>query len=156
MLLQSVAERSQDTLFDVLQVGLPAVVIHVPFARNPGPSDGAGGAADPDQESDEAFNVLGWDCHADNLTKVLTGVKLFDILGIVNTKTCTTREAAKAVGITRATLQAWIAKGKLKAPRTQLLDGRAMRLWKQSDIAALRRVKAKVYMKEMGRPRKKA
>ena len=72
----------------------------------------------------------------------------------MSAETYTTKEAAEAVGITRVTLQAWISKRKLKAPRTQLLKGRAVRLWTQSDIAALRRVKAKIYMKELGRPRK--
>lgn len=69
-------------------------------------------------------------------------------------ETYTTEQAAKAVGITRATLQAWIAKRKLKAPRTRLLGGHAVRLWTESDIATLRRAKEKIYMKEMGRPRK--
>jgi excisionase family DNA binding protein len=74
----------------------------------------------------------------------------------VTEKAYTTREAAKAVGITRVTLQAWIAKGKLKAPQMRIVDGRAVRLWTASDMAALRRVKAKVYMKQMGRPKKSA
>jgi len=73
----------------------------------------------------------------------------------VSLKTCTTQQAAKAVGITRATLQAWISKGKLKAPRTRLVDGHAVRLWTDSDIARLRVVKGRIYRKEMGRPKKK-
>jgi excisionase family DNA binding protein len=65
-----------------------------------------------------------------------------------------TQQAAEAVGITRATLQAWIAKRKIKAPRTQLRDGHAVRLWTDSDVARLRQVKKQIYRKEMGRPPK--
>jgi excisionase family DNA binding protein len=72
----------------------------------------------------------------------------------VSRETYTTGEAAEAVGITRVTLQAWIAKGKLKAPRTKLLKGHAVRLWTKADVAALRRVKDKIYRQEMGRPKK--
>jgi len=84
----------------------------------------------------------------------LTVVKIFGSLAFVSAETYTTEQAAKAVGITRATLQAWIAKRKLKAPRTRLLSGHAVRLWTESDLATLRRAKEKIYMKEMGRPRK--
>jgi excisionase family DNA binding protein len=73
----------------------------------------------------------------------------------VSSKTYTTGEAAEAVDITRQTLQAWISKGKLEAPKTQLRDGRAVRLWTESDVAQLRKVKHEIYLKEMGRPPKK-
>lgn len=69
-------------------------------------------------------------------------------------KTYTTGQAAAAVKITRQTLQAWIAKGKLNAPETQLRDGRAVRLWTESDVARLRKVRSELYRKEMGRPSK--
>ena len=72
----------------------------------------------------------------------------------MTTRTYTTGQAADAVKITRQTLQAWIAKGKLKAPDTQLRDGRAVRLWTVSDVARLRKVKSEVYRKELGRPSK--
>jgi excisionase family DNA binding protein len=64
----------------------------------------------------------------------------------------TTTEAAKAVGITRATLQDWIKRGKFRAPRTQLRNGHAVRLWTDSNIARLRAVKKKIYNK-VGRPK---
>lgn len=67
-------------------------------------------------------------------------------------KTYTTQQAADAVKITRQTLQAWIAKGKVDAPETQLREGRAVRLWTASDVARLRKVKSELYRKEMGRP----
>jgi excisionase family DNA binding protein len=73
----------------------------------------------------------------------------------VSPKTFTTGQAADEVEITRQTLQTWISKGKLKAPKTQLRNGRAVRLWTESDVAQLRRVKKEIYLKEMGRPRKK-
>jgi excisionase family DNA binding protein len=66
-----------------------------------------------------------------------------------------TGDAAKAVGITRATLQAWIASGKIEAPKAQDLGKLRVRLWSESDVARLRRAKEKIYMKEMGRPKKK-
>jgi excisionase family DNA binding protein len=63
----------------------------------------------------------------------------------------TTGEAAKAVGISRASLQVWIAAGTIRAPKTQLVNGRAVRLWSAEDIERLRAVKAKVYRKGRGR-----
>jgi excisionase family DNA binding protein len=69
-------------------------------------------------------------------------------------KTYTTGQAAKAVGITRATLQAWIAKGKLKVPSTEVVNGHAVRLWSESDVSRLRQAKREIYRKEMGRPPK--
>jgi excisionase family DNA binding protein len=67
----------------------------------------------------------------------------------------TTEQAAKAVRITRATLQAWITKGKFKAPEVRLRNGRAVRLWTAEDIRKLREAKRRLYRKEMGRPPKK-
>jgi len=69
-------------------------------------------------------------------------------------KTCTTGQAAKAVGITRVTLQAWIAKRKLKPPNTEVVNGHAVRLWTEIDVSRLRQVKREIYRKEMGRPPK--
>jgi excisionase family DNA binding protein len=69
-------------------------------------------------------------------------------------KTYTTREAAKAVGITRATLQSWISSGKVKAPKPRLRNGVGVRVWTQSDVARLGRVKEKIYRKGRGRKKK--
>jgi excisionase family DNA binding protein len=66
----------------------------------------------------------------------------------VSSKTYTTREAAEAVGITRATLQAWIAAGKLKAPRVQKLGKAVARLWTSADVSRLRSRKAEIYGKK--------
>ena len=73
----------------------------------------------------------------------------------MSSKVYSTGDAAKAVGITRATLQAWISKGKIKAPKAQDLGKIRVRLWTESDVAQLRREKKRLYKKEMGRPRKK-
>jgi excisionase family DNA binding protein len=70
-------------------------------------------------------------------------------------KTYSTGDAAKAVGITRATLQAWIASGKIEAPEAQDLGKVRVRLWSESDVVRLRSAKKKLYMKELGRPKKK-
>ena len=71
-------------------------------------------------------------------------------------RTYTTQQAADAVSITRATLQAWIKRRKLKAPATRLRNGHAVRLWSEADVSQLRRVKDRIYLKEMGRPPKRA
>ena len=66
-------------------------------------------------------------------------------------KTCTTQEAADAVGITRATLQDWIKK-KVAAPKLQRLGKVGVRLWTSSDVARLKAVKKEIYQEK--RPRK--
>ena len=68
----------------------------------------------------------------------------------------TTAEAAKAVGISRATLQDWIKRGKFRAPQTQLRNGHAVRLWTDSDVDRLRTMKKKIYNQEVGRPKKES
>lgn len=70
-------------------------------------------------------------------------------------KTYTTEEAASAVKISRATLQVWIAAGKISGPPVQIVEGKAVRLWKSEDIARLRTVKASIYRKGRGRRPKK-
>jgi excisionase family DNA binding protein len=70
----------------------------------------------------------------------------------VSSKTYTTKQAADAAGITRATLQAWIASGKFEAPAIQVRNGRAVRLWTPSDVAKLKAVKKEIYQEK--RPQK--
>jgi excisionase family DNA binding protein len=65
-------------------------------------------------------------------------------------KRITTRIAAKTTGISRATLQAWISTGTIRAPKLQIVDGVAVRVWKDTDLARLRAVKEKVYCKGRG------
>jgi len=70
-------------------------------------------------------------------------------------KAYTTREAAKAAGISRVTLQAWIKSGRVRAPEPTEFGGASARLWSDSDVARLRVVKQKTYLKTRGRPPKK-
>jgi excisionase family DNA binding protein len=63
----------------------------------------------------------------------------------------TTQEAAKTVGISRATLQAWIAAGKVRAPKVQIIHGVAARIWKEPDLKRLSAAKVKLYRKGRGR-----
>jgi excisionase family DNA binding protein len=69
-------------------------------------------------------------------------------------KAYTTGEAAKEVGITRATLQAWIRRGKITAPKPTFRGAVGVRLWTELAITRLRRQKEKIYKKELGRPPK--
>jgi excisionase family DNA binding protein len=67
----------------------------------------------------------------------------------------TTKEAAAKVGITRATLQAWIKAKKIKPPEPTLEGARAKRLWSASSVNGLRAAKKKIYWKGQGRPKAK-
>jgi excisionase family DNA binding protein len=70
-------------------------------------------------------------------------------------KLCTTREAAAAVGITRATVQAWIAKKKIRAPKPTVFGNVTVRMWTEADVKSLRLAKEKLYRKGRGRPKPK-
>jgi len=67
----------------------------------------------------------------------------------------TTKEAAAKVGITRATLQAWIKAKKITPPKPTLDGARSKRLWSESNVVRLRKAKERLYWKGQGRPRKK-
>jgi len=73
---------------------------------------------------------------------------------LVRPKTYTTREAAEAAGITRATLQDWIKKGKFAAPKLQKVGKIGARLWTASDVARLKAAKKEIYQEQNHRPRK--
>jgi excisionase family DNA binding protein len=79
-------------------------------------------------------------------------VKTVVIMQAMRPKTYTTVEAAKAVGITRATLQDWIKKKKFAAPRLQRLGNISVRLWTVSDVSRLKAVKNEIYQEK--RPKK--
>jgi excisionase family DNA binding protein len=66
-------------------------------------------------------------------------------------KLYTTKEAAAAVGITRATVQAWIAAKKFRAPKVTVIGYVTARMWTKSDIAKLRLAKQKLYLRGRGR-----
>lgn len=53
-------------------------------------------------------------------------------------KLYTTAEAARRVGVSRQTVQAWIAMGKIKGP--ELILPVHIRLWSKEDIAQLKKV----------------
>lgn len=57
----------------------------------------------------------------------------------MGSKLVTTAEAAKIIGISRQSLQAWIAAG-VDAPE---MIGGNVRLWSPADIAKLKRVKVR-------------
>ena len=59
-------------------------------------------------------------------------------------KLYTTVQVAEIAGIPRATLQFWIASGKLAVPEVQLRDGKAVRLWTDADIKRARNLKGKL------------
>jgi len=70
-------------------------------------------------------------------------------------KTFTTAQAAKLIGISRATLHAWISRGKVRAPKPTQFGPGTVRRWSEKDIATLRAAKRKLYRANMGRPRKR-
>jgi len=70
----------------------------------------------------------------------------------MGSKSYTTAEAADIIGVTRATLQAWIMKGLVKPTAIQVRFGKSpARLWTDSDIARLRRTQEGI---KVGRPKK--
>ncbi len=59
-------------------------------------------------------------------------------------RTYTTREAAKLIGVSRQTLQAWIAAGKIKAPSSTSVGGAPVRFWAKADIERARKFKGQL------------
>lgn len=75
----------------------------------------------------------------------------------MSAKLYTTGEAAAAVGVTRATVQAWIASNKIRAPKATVLGKVRVRMWGESHIRELRQAKERLYRKGRGRkPRKRS
>ena len=77
------------------------------------------------------------------------------MLTSMSPKLYTTKQTTEKVGISRATLQVWIAARKFIPPEPTLIGARAQRLWTESDLARLLKTKEKIYWKGQGRPRKK-
>ncbi len=65
-----------------------------------------------------------------------------------------TAEVAKLVGIGSATLERWLAKGKVPMPGRVRVGTRLFRLWTSQDIERVKRFKEKFYRKGRG-PKKK-
>ena len=61
----------------------------------------------------------------------------------------TTREVAKRAGVSRQTLQSWIAEEKVKAPA--VLRAAGVRLWTDSDLAQVLKVKPRNYPRKRKR-----
>ncbi len=66
-------------------------------------------------------------------------------------KVLSTREVTKAVGISPATLERWLAEKRLPKPKSIKIGGKEFRDWSLSDVAAVREYKAKHYRKGRGR-----
>jgi DNA-binding transcriptional MerR regulator len=71
----------------------------------------------------------------------------------MKSKSYTTTEAAKEVGVSRATIQSWIKNGLVRPPQIQSRpENSPVRLWTAADVARLKSLKGKI---KTGRPRKK-
>jgi excisionase family DNA binding protein len=66
-------------------------------------------------------------------------------------KPITTRYAATEVGISLMTLQRWIADEDIRAPKLQIVNGRATRIWEADDLERLLLLKEKIYCRGRGR-----
>lgn len=60
-------------------------------------------------------------------------------------------DVAKEVGIGIATLERWLAQGKIPLPKTVTIGARRFRLWSERDIERLKKHKAMFYRKGRGR-----
>jgi excisionase family DNA binding protein len=67
----------------------------------------------------------------------------------------TTSEAARQVGISLATINRWIAMGKVKAPEPTLVGATGYRLWSKTDITSLRQTKKRIYWQGGGRKKRR-
>lgn len=65
----------------------------------------------------------------------------------------TTREVAEAAGITRATLQEWVATKRVDAPELPA-PGLGVRVWTEADVERVKAYKELAYRKLRGQPRK--
>jgi excisionase family DNA binding protein len=59
-------------------------------------------------------------------------------------KTYTTGEVAKQIGVSRQTLQAWIADEKIEAPVALEVGRVTVRLWTTADVARVRKFKGRL------------
>jgi excisionase family DNA binding protein len=73
----------------------------------------------------------------------------------MDTKTYSTGEVAKRIGVSRQTLQAWITVGKVAAPKTIAVGGMSVRMWTAVDIERARKFKGTLKPGPQTRPKKK-
>jgi len=62
-----------------------------------------------------------------------------------------TKEVCTAVGISRATLERWLASGRFPRPQPMKIGAKAFRYWTQRDVDRVRKFKEKFYRKGRGR-----
>ena len=62
-----------------------------------------------------------------------------------------TKQAAKMAGISRITLNRWIADGEFKPPALRTLASVKARVWSKLDVEKLKRFKLKRYKKGQGK-----
>ena len=72
---------------------------------------------------------------------------------VMGARTYSTAEAAAKIGISRQTLQAWIGRDEIAAPKRISLGRVAVRLWTNADIKRARNFKGT--LKRGRKPRKK-
>lgn len=65
-----------------------------------------------------------------------------------------TREVANLVEVHVATLEEWLSKKKVRAPRTVRVGAKRYRLWTDADVERVRKYKKKSYRKGRGRKKK--
>jgi len=61
------------------------------------------------------------------------------------------QQVCQLVGIHPATLERWLASGRLKPPQPIKIGGRTFRYWTQRDVERVRNFKDKFYRKGRGR-----
>jgi excisionase family DNA binding protein len=59
----------------------------------------------------------------------------------MSVKTYTTSQAARQIGVSRQTLQAWIAAGEINAPKVIGVGKALLRLWSVADIEKAKKFK---------------
>jgi excisionase family DNA binding protein len=62
----------------------------------------------------------------------------------MSAKVYSTRVAAKQIGVSRQTLQAWIAAGKIAAPELIGIANAGIRLWTKADVEKARKFKGRL------------
>jgi excisionase family DNA binding protein len=65
--------------------------------------------------------------------------------GILNMKTYTVSEAARAAAVDRRTLQRWIRNKHIPSPKAEIIDGRLRKSWTVRDIERIREYKKRSY-----------
>ncbi len=65
-----------------------------------------------------------------------------------------TEQVASLVGVSRVTLERWLAQDKVPMPKRIQVGARVSRIWTDRDIERVRRYKEKFYRKGRGRKKK--